>query len=134
MNLKLAVVIRKDLKLENMIGRFAAQVAHISSMAMSECILKMVDDAETTPPEELRAWLLSPYLYIYEVNTREEMDALIEKGRDNKAKVHTWIDTVPANSLGGSIEVPVGFSIGPCDSDLVTRILGNLNMYEGKVV
>lgn len=129
MNLRLTLIVRRDLKLEEVsVGLFGSQVSHLATMWLFE--RAKTEDNVIFSSDEL-AWMASPYTYIHGVQTREELDAIsaIADQHPDKPLMRKWIDTIPAPTLGGSIKVPVGIAIGPCDTDIVKQIIGDLPLY-----
>ena len=140
-NTRLVVVIRRDLKLEEISpGLLAAQVAHMADAFMREKITEVVTDSVMTgendtphfpsfSKEEL-SWMSNPYLSVLAVNCSEELTIIHNKAHENNLPINVWRDVVPSHIFEGqSIEVTVGLSIGPADFDKIKLVTGVLPAY-----
>ena len=122
--LRQSIVCRKDLGFS--IGLMAAQVAHIHF----ERIRKMIIDKESFDFPEMMEWMKSPYVFCHGVPNLEALNYFYDKAIAEELPVAPWHDTVyvqvsETQKIAMS-NVFVGFSIGPCDSDKVRVILGDL--------
>lgn len=126
-NTRHVVVVRRDLQLSA--GLLAAQVAHISDAFMRSAIVKANDQKYVFDDVEIE-WMKEPYISVLAVNTKEELERVIEEAEGNKLPVHKWIDIVPSHIFEGqSIRALVGVSIGPDDFDRIKLVTGVLPLY-----
>jgi peptidyl-tRNA hydrolase len=125
-NLIQAIIVREDLDLPR--GLLTAQVAHIHM----ETIRKLILD-EKEPNIQYKDWLKAPYIHVHSVPSKEWYDFYLTKSLDKvgDSSVNEWKDTLYLSIDGGKTRTPfenveVGFSIGPCDSDKIKAIIGDL--------
>ena len=112
MNIKQAVVVRKDLQMSP--GLLAAQVAHISAQHLITQIESVA--REQSGPEKL--WNRTPKLVVLGVNTLEELREVETKVIALHLPFYGWFDTIPSQIfVKRFFFVPVGISIGPADEE-----------------
>lgn len=125
-NIKHTVVIRKDLNLTE--GMIAAQTAHISDEFMRRKIIEANGDGVPFSETEFQ-WMKNPYIAVLRVDNPEELEYLMERAKDAGINVNEWHDIIRSPNLG--IDMPgvfIGASFGPCDSDEIKAITGNLKL------
>jgi len=138
-NIRLTVVIRKDLLLEP--GLLAAQVSHIADMFMrkklhafmrQKILAQKGAHLGFTHPEI--SWLAEPYISILGVNCFEDLNEVIKHCKRQKLAHYIWTDTIPsptgkATKRPSFIKALVGISIGPEDFDKIKIVTGHLLPY-----
>ena len=122
-NLRQTIIVREDLNLPR--GLLTAQVAHIHMEFLRQ---KLLDQKELNIDE--KDWLKSPYVFVHGVPNSEFFDHYKRRAEANNVPINIWKDTIYL-SLGDGEPVPfsnveVGFSLGPCDSDKIKLVVGNL--------
>jgi hypothetical protein len=79
--------------------------------------------------EELE-WMKDPYLFVHEVKNIESLLHYIKKARAAGISCDEWRDTVYIKMSDTQMEavpiVLVGVSLGPCDSDKIKAVIGDL--------
>jgi len=128
-NIRLTVVIRKDLLLEP--GLLAAQASHIADAFMRQKILK--GSIDNFNQREL-SWLREPYISILGVNCQEDLNEIIKHCKRQKLTHRVWVDTIPSptgkmTNRPSFIKALVGISIGPEDFDKIKIVTGHLLPY-----
>lgn len=122
-NLRQSILIRTDLGFP--VGLLAAQVAHIHF----EGIRRKLLDAEK-PTKDEKEWLETPYIYVHGARNQETLMYYVRKARDLGVPVNIWNDTVYVKMSETQMEafpnVNVGVSLGPCDSDKIKAVIGDL--------
>lgn len=128
MNIKLQVIVRKDLNLSE--GAMTAQVAHL---AMEWIRQRIISDSNSKRKEgftkEEMSWLANPYIYILYVDNIEELTAITIKAMENKIQYHEWNDVIWSENIRENHRVKIGLVIGPDDSDKLKLVTGNLKLY-----
>ena len=136
MNVKQAVVIRKDLKMSA--GLVGAQVAHISSMNF----LKRLEITVVNPlpgingqlpniipmTDAEKQWITTPVLVVLAVETPEELQAVYQRVI-GKVICNLWEDTIYSDLLKTYLKCPVGIFIGPLDEEELKQYVGDLPLY-----
>ena len=128
-NIRLSIVIRTDLNLP--LGLLAAQVGHIAHIPFTE---KMNDSGELKVKKDdlskIVEWNRNPYIFIHKVPNAEALKYFEEKAKQHKLTVGSWNDTIfiemSPTQKQAFPNVPVGFYIGPEDSDKIRVVLGDL--------
>lgn len=124
-NLKQAVIIRTDLGFP--VGLIASQVAHIHFNKFRRAIT----DGQEISSEE-KEWMKDPYLYVYGVPNIESLQLVGADAKRLNLPICEWKDTVlikiSEEKKEAVYDVPVGFSIGPCDSDKMRPITKDLDL------
>lgn len=124
--LRQSIVCRTDLGFS--VGLMAAQVAHIHFERIRKLLLDN-DNFRLAAGETTMEWLKEPYIFCHGVPNLESLNYFFKKA-EACAPVAPWTDTVYVSvSESQKIAMPnvfVGFSIGPCDSDLIRTIIGDL--------
>jgi peptidyl-tRNA hydrolase len=138
MNLRQSILFRTDLNLD--IGLAMAQAAHLSMALFRDAILKsdlVCDENECLllTQDELE-WLKNPYLFIHAVPNKEVLEYFMKQAQDAGIVVNRWYDTIYidiSNTQTKDFEnVLVGITLGPCDSDRIRVIIGDLPLFKGK--
>jgi peptidyl-tRNA hydrolase len=107
-------------------GLLAAQTFHVGS----EFLLRRIVDAGSFSEEEL-SWMPTPYVAVVKVQTYEELveihdNAIRQVGDQHVTK---WVDDLVHPVTGSLLKTFVGISIGPCDSDKIRAVTGDLPRY-----
>lgn len=128
-NLRQTILIRKDLDFP--IGLLAAQVAHLHMESFRKTMLDAPDPVnkfELTQDEA--GWLKDPYVFVHGVPNLEVLDFFIKEAKALGIDVHEWRDTVyiniSATQRRAFFPVKVGATLGPCDSDKIKAVIGDL--------
>ena len=129
MNVRHYVIMRKDLQLEKIsVGLFAAQVSHVADNFLLET--QRLGDPPANFAEEELEWAKTPVLVVLGVNTYEELQDVKKRAQDEGLPVRSWRDTIPSNLWEDKfMDVEVGISIGPIDTDKAKIVVGNLPTY-----
>lgn len=78
---------------------------------------------------EFLPWLTDPYIFVHKVPNREVLEDIISRDPDGKVPRYKWTDTVQMNVSDSNkiiVDTLVGVSLGPCDSDLIKQLIGDL--------
>ena len=126
--LKQVVLIRTDLGLPR--GLLMAQACHVHMDALRMAVLNREANGPAITKDMLD-WLAMPYLFIHGVSCKEAFDHYLNLAQVvHNLPVATWHDTISLSFYEGQkmvlSNVPVGFSIGPCDSDKIKAVIGDL--------
>ena len=134
MNVKQAVVVRKDL---NMIpGLLAAQVAHLSAMPLINRLTAICYKDPTTNvivggpiTEAEKSWYLAQTLVVLSVNNNEELEVVYQRVKD-KVLNNIWNDTIYSELFKTYLQCRVGIVIGPLDDEILKQYTGDLPLYK----
>ena len=122
-NLRQTILIRTDLHLSD--GLLAAQCAHLHMERFREI---MRDKIALTPDE--KEWLKSPYVFIHGVPNLDVMQYFISEACKLQIPYYEWRDTIyikiSDTQRKAFFPVRVGVAFGPCDSDLIKQVIGDL--------
>ena len=122
-NLRQTILIRTDLGFST--GLLTAQVAHIHM----ERFRTLIRDEKGLSIDD-KDWLKSPYTFVHEVKNVESLSHYIKKAQNNNIPVSIWKDTVYVKMSDTQMEafddVLVGVAFGPCDSDKIKTVIGDL--------
>ena len=123
-NIIQTVLIRTDL-FGDCTGLIAAQVAHIHAQVL------MLDKAPKHTGElDFNSWKMSPYLFVKKVPNLEVLNYFMDKADKSNVQCELWKDTVyvkASQTLQIVVEnCPVGISLGPCESDRIKAVIGDL--------
>ena len=119
-NLRQSILIRADLNLPT--GLLAAQVAHLHMESLRSNLI-------TEENKDMAAWLTSPYVFVHSVPNKEVLGYFEEKARNDLVPVYEWYDTINMDispTFRKVFEVLVGITLGPCDSDKIKKVIGDL--------
>lgn len=137
-NIRQSILFRTDLNLD--IGLAMAQAAHLSMVLFRDAILKsdlVADENESLlfTKDEVE-WLKNPYLFIHQVPNKEVLEYFIKQAHDAGIAVNRWYDTIYVNISSTQTKafenVLVGITLGPCDSDRIKVVIGDLPLLKGK--
>lgn len=120
-NIKQAILVRTDLKLST--GLLAAQVAHIHAKVMYKA-LQVVDSWDA-----LRDWVANPYITVHALQFQELLQLYVVKCVEKNIPVEVWEDTIYIDVGQQKLvfeKMKIGAAIGPCDSDLIKSVIGDL--------
>ncbi|MCK9434787.1 MAG: hypothetical protein M0R32_08240 [Candidatus Cloacimonetes bacterium] len=127
-NLRQSILIRTDLGFPT--GLLTAQVAHLHFEPFRKKIYSLPEPGEAVFQSEELDWMPDPYLFIHEVKNIESLEHYIKKAKEAGVNVHQWRDTVYIKMSDTQTEaipnVLVGVSLGPCDSDKIKTVIGDL--------
>ena len=129
MNLRQSILVRTDLGFG--VGLMAAQCAHIHMEKFRNVMLNSFSNKEQIQlSPDMKDWLKSPYVFIHGVPNKEVLDLFVEKAKQLGVDIAEWRDTVFINISDSQREafgnVLVGISLGPCESDRVRQVIGDL--------
>jgi peptidyl-tRNA hydrolase len=124
-NTRHVVIIRKDLQFVP--GLLAAQAAHISDMFIRQRLVGKVSHWKFSKKE--LEWMQEPYITILSVSCQEELNLIANEAIDAGLPVQKWFDTVITPTLGKKVNLFVGISIGPEDSDKLAVVTSTLPLY-----
>ena len=142
-NLRQTVLFRMDLGFGW--GLSAAQIAHLHFEPIREFmfdIMRNQKDPTFVLPSEKRSqdieeWMLTPYLFIHAVPNLEILEHFRRKAELAKLAYVEWRDTVTLNISATQREdlpnVLVGLTFGPCASDLIRQVIGDLPLLPAKM-
>jgi hypothetical protein len=130
-NLRQTILIRKDLDFP--IGLLAAQCSHLHMERYRQIMREALDPInkfnDLITPDE-KSWLLDPYIFIHGVPNTEVLSYFIDEAKKALIYVSTWRDTVYVNISDTQRKafpnVMVGATLGPCDSDRIKAVIGDL--------
>ena len=79
--------------------------------------------------DDVWEWLKSPYIYVHGIPCLEVLNYFIKIAREKKVPYTEWHDTVyievsPTQRIVENCLV--GISLGPCESDAVKSVIGDL--------
>jgi peptidyl-tRNA hydrolase len=135
-NLRQTIIVRTDLNLA--VGLLAAQISHIHfekirrelNRSLSGIKEKEVGGELFKFSKDEWEWMESPYIFIHGVPNIEAYHYFKKKAEDALLSVVEWTDTIYLSFYEGHKDafknVPIGFSIGPADSDAIKAIVGAL--------
>jgi peptidyl-tRNA hydrolase len=124
-SLKHTLILRKGLQLPE--GLLASQTFHVGS----EFLLKRIKEQKQFTAEELE-WMNMPYVAVLSVQTLEELEDVYKDAvhkLDGQCDIKRWDDVLYHPVLKKALKTFVGFSIGPCDADVVRTVTGKLPLY-----
>lgn len=130
-NLRQTVLIRKDLTFP--LGLLAAQCAHLHMERFRRKMIESMDPINK--PQDLFgaediSWLHDPYLFIHGVPNSEVLQYFVTEATKAEIPVSNWNDTVYVDISDTQRKafpnVRVGATLGPCDSDRIKAIIGDL--------
>jgi len=142
-NINQTLLIRTDLfSLPEDTGLLAAQVAHIHFQVSRDMLLEGLDDdgkamiildekgEQGEQGSDYEEWLKDPYLLVKRVPNLEALQYFREEANLSELPVAEWRDTVNVR-LSATVkkafeDVLVGISIGPCDSDKIRTVVGDI--------
>lgn len=124
--IKQVIAVRKDLSMRK--GKMAAQVAHASMMFL-------VDNNEADRGDEMHvklspaeaSWLTGSFAkIIVGVDSEDQLRELVFQAQMQGVEVHSIIDEGRTEFNG--IPTLTCASFGPCESELLDRLTGNLKL------
>lgn len=125
-NIRQSILVRTDLDLP--VGLLTAQVSHIHFEGIRRKLLEGTKDVELTDGEE--GWLDSPYIFVHGVPNKEWLDHYRSQAEENGVPVTAWEDTIYLKASETQMKafegVVVGIALGPCDSDIIKAVIGDL--------
>lgn len=128
-NLRQTILIRKDLDFPT--GLLAAQCAHLHMEYFRKAMMDSVDNqykVQLSNDEIL--WLSDPYVFIHGVPNSEVLEYFITEANKLGINVSEWRDTVYINisetQRKAFFPVKIGATFGPCDSDKIKAVIGDL--------
>ncbi len=136
-NTRLTIVVRRDLQMP--IGLFGAQCAHIADILRPK-----LEDHPSADIAELREmnlgeffshsyieWDMEPYLSVLAVETREDLQRVIDEAKLASLSFNVWRDTVPSPTFIGDVisDCMVGVALGPDDFDKIKSVTARLKPY-----
>ena len=122
-NLRQTILVRTDLGLPE--GLLTAQVAHIH---MESFRYKMSEGKNNLTGDELE-WLKDPYIFVHGVPNKEYLDFFMGQAKQYNVPRTEWRDTIYLNCGSDTVpfaDVVVGCALGPCDSDRIKLVIGEL--------
>ncbi|MFA7219017.1 MAG: peptidyl-tRNA hydrolase [Synergistaceae bacterium] len=134
-NINQTILIRTDLfNLPEDMGLMAAQVAHIHMEGLRGVFLdhfmgnKISED--DLSGSNLIEWLKDPYILVKKVPNLEALNHFNKAAEDIHITVREWQDTVYVR-LSQTMkqafpDTVVGISLGPCDSDAIRTVVGDI--------
>ncbi len=137
-NIRQSIIIRTDLNLP--VGLLAAQVAHLSMEKLRYAITHLETFRKGAVSinfpawgqfgADFEEWLLDPYLFVHKVPNKEALDYFSKEFQRANIPVSSWVDTITLDisptQKKAFVDVMVGISAGPCDSDKIKAIIGDL--------
>lgn len=131
-NIRQTILVRQDLHLP--LGLMAAQVAHLHMERMRNLFLEAHTKVPPIPPilntfPDDEEWMQDPYLFVHGVPNREALHYFMNEAKE-KCVITPWSDTIyidisPTQKKAFE-NVLVGVTLGPCDSDIIKTIIGDL--------
>lgn len=122
-NLRQTILIRTDLGFP--IGLLTAQVAHLHFQRFRN----MIRDGEKFTSDDLE-WMKDPYTYVHEAKNMETLLHYEKIANQNNVPIAAWRDTVylklSETQIQAFPDVWVGLVLGPCDSDKIKVVIGDL--------
>lgn len=128
-NLRQSILIRTDLGFPT--GLLTAQVAHLHLEPFRKRMyLSPRNSTKNVFSDEELEWMKDPYLFVYEVKNIESLQHYIKKAMVAGVSCNEWRDTVYIKMSDTQMEafptVLIGVSLGPCDSDKIKAVIGDL--------
>lgn len=122
-NLRQTIIVRTDLGFP--VGLLTAQVSHLHFQRFREMIL----DGKIFSPDDLE-WMKDPYVYVHEAKNKETLLHYEKIAERNNVPITMWRDTVylkfSETQQQAIPDVYVGLVLGPCDSDKIKAVIGDL--------
>jgi peptidyl-tRNA hydrolase len=122
-NLRQTIIVREDLNLPR--GLLTAQIAHIHMEFMRQ---KTLTNEPLT--EDEKEWLEAPYVFVHGVPNIEFFNFYKKLAKDYGVPLNVWKDTIYLSIEDKEVvpfsDIEVGMSLGPCDSDRIKSVVGNL--------
>ena len=122
-NLRQTILIRTDLGFP--VGLLTAQVAHLHFQRFRT----MITGKEKFTNDDLE-WMADPYVYVHEAKNLETLNYYEKLAHQNKVPFTCWLDTVyirfSETQMQAIPSVYVGLVLGPCDSDKIKAVIGDL--------
>lgn len=122
-NLIQRVLVRTDLQMPA--GLLAAQVAHLHATYL----IDIIKGGKFEDPDKL-AWIDNPYLFVHGVPNLETLTYYCDECYEAKVPYKKWEDTIYMDVYEGKrivlADVLIGICIGPDDSDVIKKVVGDL--------
>lgn len=128
-NLRQTILIRKDLDFP--VGLLAAQVAHLHMERFRGMLLESIKESikVQVDPDDA-GWIHDPYVFVHGVPNAEVLEYFIKEAKAANIPISEWRDTVyiniSATQRRAFFPVKVGATLGPCDSDKIKAVIGDL--------
>ena len=89
----------------------------------------MIREGSTFTPDDLE-WMKDPYTYVHEAKNYETLIHYEKIACQNNIPINAWRDTVyikfSETQMYAFPDVWVGLVLGPCDSDKIKAVIGDL--------
>ena len=122
-NLRQTIIVRTDLGFPT--GLLAAQVAHLHFQRFRVMTMK----GENLSQDD-KDWMLTPYTYVHEAKNLETLHYYGNLANAAGVPNVGWTDTVyikfSETQMQAIPNVYIGLVLGPCDSDKIKAVIGDL--------
>ena len=132
-NIRQSILVRTDLKFPK--GLSEAQVSHLHFEHFRRCIMSGIDSTEDQLKSTILLskddweWLKTPYIFVHGIPCLEALNYFIKIAKEKRVPYTEWFDTVfiEVSPTQRIVEhCLVGISLGPCESDAVKSVIGDL--------
>ena len=127
-NLRQTILVRTDLGFT--VGLMAAQVAHLHFQRIRRFMMETDVNRNGTYSNDDMEWIKTPYVFIHGVPNIETLNYFNKLAVESGVPVCSWTDTVyigiSETQKKAFNDVLVGIVLGPCDSDKIKAVVGDL--------